>query len=139
MKLLFKTNQTATQCDNEPLTEYGPYLKRGAGSCCAKEGWRRRRLLRQGGVEAPSAAAPRREMGPTTAAVPGRGVGVRPPDATPGKEVGATSSNATPRPLLLPAASPLQQPRSPPSLAGMPPMPLPLQSRSVSSYSSRVE
>jgi hypothetical protein len=51
------------------------------------------------GVKAPLAAASGREMGPTTIAVPGRGVGAMLPDAAPGREVGAVSSDAAPRTL----------------------------------------
>jgi hypothetical protein len=50
-------------------------------------------------VKAPLAAVSGREMGPTTIAVPGRGVGATPPDAAPGREVGAVSSDAAPQTL----------------------------------------
>jgi hypothetical protein len=51
------------------------------------------------GVEAPLAVASGREMGPTTVAVSGRGVGATLPDAASGREVGAASSDAASRTL----------------------------------------
>jgi hypothetical protein len=58
LKLLLKINQTSTHSENERLIENGPYLKRGGGGCCAKEG-----------VEALPTTAPGKKMVPTTAAV----------------------------------------------------------------------